>query len=422
MTDSRSPRLLRSIAKALGSSILIQAFVLVSGIAAARLLGPTDRGYLALIWTVSLTVSQLGSLGLPLAVTHAIASGHRTPSELFRDMRRSIAVQVIAVMLVHAACLTALVSFTATPSGAAWTSVLVMPAMLLQMFTLAVFQGAHDERALHRLRVLPVGLYAGALLTLAVVPEHSLLAVSLAWTLSYVVAAGFSLVAARPVLTAAPQASRTPLNTTERRDMRRFGYRSLLGWASPTETFRIDQLIVGLVLSAHSLGLYVAALAFTNLPRFIAQGIGLVAYPAVSRASTPGEKRAAIRRYVLLGGGISIVACGVLAVAAEILMSIAFGSSFTDAAGPLRVLLLGTAVLCVRRVLTDAVRGAGLETAGSQAEILSWFVLVPALFAGAPFGLYGVATAIVVSYVVSLGALSVLTVRGLGADWSGPTP
>lgn len=415
----RSPQA-RAIIDGLGSSVLIQACVLISGIAAARLLGPGDRGNLALIWTVTLTLSQLGSLGLPLAVTKETAQPDTDARALARQLRRPVLVQIVVVSLVHAATVAALVIFTAIPPAAAWFSLVVLPPMLAQMFGLGLLQGLREFRSLNLLRTLPLALYAAALILLAIVGGATLLAVTIAWVGSYAASAIVtSWVVLRRLRRTPPTAASSVRHDV--RDMRRFGLRSLLGWASPTETFRVDQLIVGLVLSSHSLGLYVAALAFTNFPRFVAQAVGLVAYPSVSRATTPQAKRAATLRFLALGSLLSVAVCGVLALAANPLVTLAFGREFEGASGPLRVLLLATALLCVRRVLADATRGAGFEGAGSRAEMLSWIVLVPGflVFAG-PFGLYGVAWVLVGAYAVSAGILAYLTLRPQGSALDRP--
>lgn len=415
----RSPQA-RAVIDGLGSSVLIQACVLISGIAAARLLGPADRGNLALIWTVALTLSQLGSLGLPLAVTKEAAQPDTDARALARQLRKPVLIQIVVVSLVHAATVAALVTLTSIPPAAAFFSLVVLPPMLAQMFGLGLMQGLREFRALNLLRALPLALYAGALIVFAVVGGATLLAVTVAWVGSYAMSAlATSWVVLRRLRRTPPAAASTARHDV--RDLRRFGLRGLLGWASPTETFRVDQLIVGLVLSSHSLGLYVAALAFTNFPRFVAQAVGLVAYPTVSRAATPQAKRAATLRFLTLGSLLSIAACGALALAAHPLVTLAFGPEFEAASGPLRVLLLATALLCVRRVLADATRGAGFEGAGSRAEMLSWIVLVPGflVFAG-PFGLYGVAWVLVGAYAVSVAILGHLTLRSHGSALDRP--
>ena len=55
----------QAILGSLCSAVAIQGLVLVTGVLAARVLGPIDRGHLALIWTVALVLAQFGTLGLP---------------------------------------------------------------------------------------------------------------------------------------------------------------------------------------------------------------------------------------------------------------------------------------------------------------------------------------------------------------------
>ncbi len=66
-----------------------------------------------------------------------------------------------------------------------------------------------------------------------------------------------------------------------------FGAKGLLGANSPIEYYRVDQAVVGLFLTPVALGLYSVALAFTNLPRSIANSLGVVAYPHVAVQRTP---------------------------------------------------------------------------------------------------------------------------------------
>jgi O-antigen/teichoic acid export membrane protein len=184
--------------------------------------------------------------------------------------------------------------------------------------------------------------------------------------------------------------------------MLRFGASGLLGYVSPTETFRADQLLVGLVLSARELGLYVAALALCNLPRFLAQGLGLVAYSTIAAVSDEATKRRLLWKYTALGGGVAGCVAVPLIVFAHPLLDLAFGHEFASAARTAQILLVGTAVLCGRRLLADGLRGAGAPWAGSVAEGLSWFWLVPAAVLLVPaMGLEGVAISLASSYVVT---------------------
>ncbi|MGX6446638.1 lipopolysaccharide biosynthesis protein [Patulibacter sp. S7RM1-6] len=401
------------IAASLGAGIASQGLLLVSGVIAARLLGPADRGHLALIWTIVLTVTLLGSVGLPLAATYAIAS-RRTDVRGFLSVLGRLPFALTAAMLAASgAALVPVVVFTGTPWISAALGMACVPFIVIVTFGVAFLQGQGAFRALNVTRVLPSAGYAAGLVVLLASGVTTLTAVTAVWAASYVVAAGaVSWAVSRQPQEARPEANEHP--PYRRRDAVSFGRRALFGSVSPTETFRVDQLLVGVFLSPRDLGIYVAALAFTNLPRFLAQAVGLVAYPAVaSMANDPARQWRATWRFTALAAAMSIPVIAVIAALAHPLVTLAFGSEFGAAAAPLRLLLGATLLVSVRRVLTDSMRGLGYPSVGSRAEILSWCVLVPSVVGLAgPFGLMGVSAALVLTYATSLAYLAHRAVQG----------
>ena len=394
-----------AILGSLASGVATQGLVLVTGILAARLLGPTDRGHLALIWTITLILAQFGSLGLPLAVTYEIAAGRATGLSLLRDLGPSVRRQIAIVTALHASAVVVLVTVTSTPAAAAYLSIVVVPAAFVQAFALAALQGGQRFREYNVLRLLAVAVYAGALAVLAAFGSPGLTVVTAAWVAGWLVAGIATFVLVRRAFRR-EAVRRDAGATASSEEMRRFGRRGLFGWVSPTETLRVDQLAVGLVLSAYDLGLYVAALAFTNLPRFLAQAVGTVAYPRVAAELDMATQRRTMWRYVSFGTALSATIAGLLAIGADPLVRLAFGDMFAGAVGPLRIVLLATVILCARRVLSDAMRGAGFVTATSRAEIVSWLSLVPTLpLLGTAYGLPGVGVALCIGYLLSLCTL-----------------
>ena len=80
----------------------------------------------------------------------------------------------------------------------------------------------------------------------------------------------------------------------------RFGRRSLFGGAPAVEAYRADQAVVALFLPPVALGIYVVALALTNLPRFIARSVGMVATPTVAAGATQEHARRTMWRFCWL--------------------------------------------------------------------------------------------------------------------------
>jgi len=396
------------------SGMVFQGLLLISGVLAARLLGPTDRGLLALIWVVTMILTQIGCLGIPIAVTYELAGGGVTVGTLAHVLRRILLIQLGGLTVALAVVLAVLTHVSGLPNGPALVSLAVLPAMVVQNYGLAAIQGSGSFRSLHVYRLMSSATYALSLIVGAIAGQDSLMFVTSAWVASFVFSAMLTAVAVLRLVKG--EKTCTDPRTPSRAAMVRFGSSALLGYVSPTESFRVDQLVVGLALSIRDLGLYVAALAFCNLPRFLAQGLGLVAYPAIAGAPDLATKRRLLWKFVALGTGAAAVVVTPIIAFAHPLLNLAFGHEFVAAAATLQILLAGTVVLCARRLMADGLRGAGAPGVGSAAEALSWFWLVPALVVLVPsMGLEGVAIALSSSWVVTTCVLlGAAERRGLG--------
>jgi enterobacterial common antigen flippase len=400
---------LREVRGALAGSVFIsftgQALLAVSGILVARLLGPEDRGRLALVVLVPVLVVQFVHLGIPLGVTYFAARGAEVRRMLLR-LRGAIAAQIVVgcMLAVAGFVLLAAIDSLHAPDAAA-AAVLALPGMLLIGYGLAALQGARHYGPFNILRQAPAALYVLGVVGLYMAAVDSVLALTIAWMASCVLVG----VAAFAIALRVPRGGDDPPST---RKLARFGLRGLLGASSPLETYRLDQVVIGIFLTPVSLGLYVVGLAFTNLPQFIAQSIGMVAYPHIAATEDRAAAWRALKEYVLATSVLCLAVCGILIVFADRLIVLFFGEAFSDATDVTRVLLLAAGLASVRRLLGDAVRGIGMPGSASIAEVAAWVVLVPALAVCIPlWGLEGVAAALTLSYGVSLALLVALALR-----------
>lgn len=383
-----------------------QSALLVSGVLSARLLGVEDRGHLALFGLFPIVLAQIGGLGLPLAATYHIARDPTRTRAVVRALGRFALVQIACLLVVHAAILAAVVGTSEKHVLVAGViSLLSLPAIFLQQYALAVLQGQGRFRVFNTLRLLPVILYAAGILAAAVAGADRLEVVTAIWVVAYIVAASWTVAIAARSLGDHGESRAPPV-----KEMLGFGMKGLLGSASPVETFRLDQAVVGLLLSPAALGVYVVGMAFTNLPRFLAQSVGVVAYPTVA-ARDPTAGRRAMWRFLWLVLAMSTVVVAAIQLAIGWLVPLLFGPDFGEAVPIARILLLGALFLSVRRVLSDCARGLGQPAAGTIAELMSWTCLVPALAILTPlFGVIGVAWALTLSSAVSAGSLTMILV------------
>jgi O-antigen/teichoic acid export membrane protein len=393
--------LIGSVVSGLGGQLAL----IVSGVLAARMLGPENRGYLALLILIPTAISQLGSLGLPLAVTYELSRDQLTGRGALWNIGRPAILLVSTQVLLHGAILAALFSGRDPEVRiAALFSLLIIPADSAQLFGLAILQGRRNFAAFNLFRLLPAVAYSALALTTFLLRAGSLPQFALWFAGSYLVVAAATMTTALrrsppQELVGAPRPSK----------MLRFGLRGLFGSVSPLETLRLDQAIVGLFLSPAALGLYVVGVSFTNLPRFVAQSIGVVAYPYITAQRDPARARRFMWRFV----GLSILVCSAVILPLEYLagwvVPAFFGDAFASAVGIMQILLVSSLFLSARRVLTDASRGIGQPGLGTIAEVASWLSLLPAIGLLAPrFGGAGVAVAFTISAGISLAVLTVL--------------
>jgi O-antigen/teichoic acid export membrane protein len=388
-------------ALSLSATVWSQVATATSGIVVARMLGATNRGYLALLVLWPTLLLLIGDLGLPMAVPYFLARDQNVFGSLTRRLLTPALFQCGILMILEAAILTFLLS--AKPRSvmlAGILTALVIPSALCLEYCLALLQGRQRFLAFNLLRCLPATCYGVMCATVFLGlfrPQIALFAG--AWSGSYALAAACGVTV---LFLNRPSEYRSD-DPPPLRAMVQFGLRGLFGSVSPIETFRLDQAIVGLALSPAALGNYVVALAFTIFPRLIAQAVGLVAYPKVAAQSEPSRARVMMLRFFVLGSSLALVVAVALAAIVGTLVPLLFGAGYRPAIPLARILLAAAFFLAARRLLTDGLRGTGRPGIGSVAEFASWFVLVPSLVLLVPrLGLTGVAVSFMVAALFSL--------------------
>jgi O-antigen/teichoic acid export membrane protein len=385
----------------------------VSGAVAARMLGPANRGFLALLVAVPSIVAQLGGLGVNLGIVHFAAQNPGSSVRLFATVQRLAARQIPLLMVVHCGIVFGLLH--AFRGGgvraAAAISLISVPGALALSYSLALLQGLHHFRSFNCLRLLPTFLYSALLCAAFSLGSHSLVVASLLLACATVCAAG---VAVGLALRAAKQHAAPNAPAPNPRALVTFGLRGVFGSISPLETFRLDQLLVGTLLSPAALGIYAVGVAFTNLPRFVAQSVGMIAYPAVAARRARMSTLRRVVGFMPATAAVTAVLVMVLELTLGVLIPTIFGSRFASAVPVGRVLLIGAFFLSLRVVLADSVRGAGAPGLGALAELAGILFLLGALPFAVPRGLVAVAAAFSGAAFLSLLTLVCLCVFASG--------
>lgn len=410
----------RTLIESVGASALLQLSLLVSGIVAARALGPRGRGDLALDLLLPGVACQMACFGAPSATTYFVA---KYPSEWTR-VARDIALLVAGQMVVAGGLLAGLqwcFGTRAAPSTQATNYLMLgaVPLIMVQYYGLAIAQGLGEMRVFNILRIAAPMFYAGALIGAAQL-EVTVPVVAAGWLTAQAGAVGCLIVALRSLSRGRAESSQVRTAPTWRTIVR-FGARGFLAQVSPLETFRIDQLLVAALYSRQVLGFYAVGLSVSNVPRFLADGIVAVAYPRVA-AQVVDQGRVATGVYLR----ITIIACTVVTLilggALPWLVPIMFGARYDPSVTIGEVVLLAACLISVRRVGTDCLRALGNPGTTTVIEVITLgllaVVILGALYVPFAHGLltlnYGVAIALSVAASVGL-VLTLGRLRHAGA-------
>lgn len=407
---------LRALTTTLLGGVAGQLTLVATGVILARALGPEDRGYLALLVLVVAIAFEFAALGLPFALTFSVARVPGRAVEIIRAARKAIAVRLLVAPFIAAALLALLtIGKPGYVRAGALVAVAVVAPGILQQCGLGVLQGLQRFRSYYVLGVGPNAAFAVAAVALMLAGQADFIQLTVAWGATIAIVVPVTVRRARLEAERVRDQDAPAAPTTSW--ILRFGRRSMLGAAPPIETYRVDQAVVALFLAPVSLGLYVVALAFTNLPRFVAQAIGIVANPLVASSESHAGARRRMWRFCWAAVPLYLPVVAVLWIAVPQLIDFFFGSRFADAAPVTRLLLIATALYCARRVLSDAARGAGYTMAGSVAELAAFFSAIPFFAVFVPgWGMHGVAYALIASSTVSLSVLVGMLVHPRARD------
>ncbi len=381
----------------LATSVALQGALFVGGTLLARMLGPESRGVLAALILVPTVLERIAQFGMPLAVTARIAQEGVISLSLLRFISRIAVVQLILLYIIT------VITYVILPHQVipvqwgllAITSTLG-PLLLIRDYSLSSLQGTGSFWKFNKPRIFYSIAYPGLIALCFLVGVKSLTVITIVIILSNAVLSG---TAAISVIRSAKDIDSPKIGD----GLISFGLRSSIGSFSIVESSRLDQIVLMLMMGPESLGLYVAAAAFTNIIRSANDSVGYVAY---SRAASEANSAAAMViafKYFALSIGMTIVACLTMVVASSVLLVPLFGEAFSGATVFLPWIVLSFGVLGLRRVLTEGLRGCGRPGIGSLGEVVasSGFILA-AMALVAPLGPRGIPIALLGAESVAL--------------------
>ncbi|HEX7550932.1 MAG TPA: oligosaccharide flippase family protein [Candidatus Methylomirabilis sp.] len=394
-----------------GARVVGLFVTILASVIAARVLGPSGKGALAVTGLITSLAVQFGDLGLHASTTYFAA---RQPSALRRIATLSLWAGLWMGVLLSGLVLAAARMFPGSlgeiPEGYMLIPVVVIPFSLLSLYFQNLLLGMQRIFAFNVVDLAGRGV--GLLATILVLYVLHLGV----WELlvaGLVISVGGSLVTIWIVFREAPLSS--GIDCALARDMLRYGMKFYLACLCAFLVIRIDLLMVNYFNGVTEAGIYSVAVGFADLLYMLPIAIGTILFPRIARdqAGEGGLTLMACRFAVILMSAVCLAA----ALLARPMILLLYGSAFTDSVRPLLWLLPGVFVLSLETIVANDLAGRGYPAVlvvywcvGLLLNIGLNLILIPR------WGATGAAAASTVTYAV----MSVLVFRRFLADSGAP--
>lgn len=379
------------------TNLSLAGLSVVSGVLAARLLGPAGRGELAAIQTWPTLLATLAMHGIAEALAYFSA---REPGRAGRWL-------ATALVLAVATCLpAALIGYQLMPwllqaqrgviIETARVYLWILPVYALIYMTYHPLRGRNDLTAWNLLRLLPTLAWVGVLL-MGAAAWTSVSAIPL--SRAYLVALALLLpLTAYVVIRRVPGPFRPSLSLVP--PMWRYGWPSTLSAAPITLNLRLDQMLMASFLPPEILGLYAVGVAWSSAPAPILNALPATVLPRVAGERSATHQAQLLAQSTRMGSLLSALLAIATASVAPIALPLLFGREYLPAVPATIILSIAAGVSAFNQLM-----GANAMSLGQPRLILiaeSVGLVVTAillLLLLRPFQLIGAAVASLASYL-----------------------
>jgi O-antigen/teichoic acid export membrane protein len=395
------------------SSGVIQLAAVVTGLLAARLLGPGGRGALASVISVTSVIAAVGLLSIGEATVFRTAGA---PDDHQRDriLTASLALAVIlSIITVMAGWMVDILIFKGRSTlGDALLFLSYVPLNHIGVVLVGSCQGRRSSVAWSTLRATPQTVNAIACIYLLVSGQgghvRNFLFVQLTGNgvlvclaSSYLLLQGFRF---------------RSFSLATLRGLLSFGVRLHPAAVGTAAREHFDRIFMTIVLSAAALGQYAVAATLAVSLMLIGGTVDMVAFPRIAGESDPEARRTLFLRFARVGIGLVAVTAVGLVTASPVLIPFLFGSAYSPAQRIFPFLCLAYALAASKVVLGAGLKAADhpLKLGGAEVVTLAMIALImpPMILA---YGPIGAAVAACVAQGSSLVFLAYLAMRAYGA-------
>ncbi|MGY4706899.1 hypothetical protein ACVNPS_03975 [Candidatus Bipolaricaulota sp. J31] len=402
----------------IGTAGFLNVLSFLTGIMAARLLGPAGRGELAVIQLWGAFVATLSLIGLPEAVIFFTSRAPRRAGQywvsgtcfaLFTGLPILLLGYWALPWLLQAQTLTVVTTTR-------WYSIGLFVLFTLSWMPLSVFRSLQQVAEWNLLRLLPS---LGWLLILGlgfVLHEASPRFLSYGFLATYAIMS-------MPILAVSVRKIPGPYSLKIQwwPSMVRYGLPLMLSLI-PTylsQKGRLSQLFLAAILGPRLLGFFTVAAGWASVSGIISQAIGQITFPRVASAAERTAQVSEIAKSTRFTVLSMLIICSILFVSAPVGIPLLFGKTFSPAVPVAMILVLAGGISGLKRVLSDSLRGLNKpkmvlvgDVVGIGITVLSLVILLQ------PLEITGAAIAILVGDSIATVLLMMMVKRAVGISAS----
>jgi O-antigen/teichoic acid export membrane protein len=395
---------------------LISLLWLVSGMLAARLLGPQGRGELAAIQTWGLFLATFALLGMPDALVYFAArepaqSASYTVSAVILSLLGGIPLLFLGYLIMPFL----LSAQKASVVAEARFYLLIGVTAMVGQVPLNVLRGRSDFLVWNALRIIGTVLGLVPLVLAWLLNRRTAEYVAtmhlLFWGALYSFTILWILVSRLP----GPYRPKPG----DWKPMLSFGLPSLVTVLPQNLNLRLDQMLMAAIFAPRLLGLYVVAVAWAATMTPLFQAISIVVFPHIASHPARDRQVSVLTSILRLGVPLAVIVATGLAVLTPLGLPIIFGHGFRAAEGPAVVLVFAGAILAINQMFEEGLRGLGAPKAVMWSELGGLVVtLVLLALLLKPLGIMGAAIASLLGYGTVAGQLLYRTQELTGCEIS----
>jgi O-antigen/teichoic acid export membrane protein len=381
----------------------------------SRVLGPEGQGAYSLIILIPTLIAMVGNLGIGIA--NAYFGGKKTYK--LPDIAANSIIAAVGFGIILAAGFLVYYFVFKPPflsdvkSEAVVISTLALPFILLIMYFGYIFLGQNKIKEYNMLGLVQGGTILLLTLLLLLVIQKDVLSPVIAWMGGIILAAALSIWLLLRMTGIGRQ-----FNLSLFKQSVKFGGQGYLGNVMQFLNYRLDMLLVAILMSLEFVGYYSVAVPLAEALWYFSSAVGIIIFARTITLS-PEEANKSTPRICRNTLFLTLLAAIILLLLARYIIIIFFGAAFLPALRPLQILLPGVVALSITKVLGNEISGRGKPIINTYIAGTSLAINIPLNLLLIPkIGISGAALASTISYIASAVLCMSIFVKISGVRWT----